>query len=481
MEGGIMTAVQTSNPVHDAEGAVEAGIHEVGATIDAVEREVGRGVSTRFPLNSAFIFTFGALGGMLFGFDTGIISGASPLIESDFGLSVAQTGFITSSVLIGSCAGALSIGALSDRFGRKKLLILAAILFLLGSGMCAGSTGFLMMVVARIILGLAVGAASSLTPAYLAELAPKERRGSLSTLFQLMITFGILLAYASNLGFLGHNIAGIRDWRWMLGSALVPAALLLIGGLLLPESPRYLVSRGKDREAFKVLTLIRKDVDQTQVQLELDEIKAVAAQNTKGGVRELFRIARPALVAAIGIMLFQQLVGINSVIYFLPQVFIKGFGFPENHAIWVSVGIGVVNFVATIAATLIMDKFPRKKLLIFGSVTMTIALAVLAVLNFHRRCGHAGRADHGADRLLYPRLRAVMGSDRMGAHRRDLPVERARHRQLLRFRCQLAGQFRGLPVLPHAAGHVRQQRRRPVHHLWRVLRAVHPVRAAFRA
>ena len=333
MEGGIMTAVQTSNPVHDAEGAVEAGIHEVGATIDAVEREVGRGVSTRFPLNSAFIFTFGALGGMLFGFDTGIISGASPLIESDFGLSVAQTGFITSSVLIGSCAGALSIGALSD-------------------------------------------------PAYLAELAPKERRGSLSTLFQLMITFGILLAYASNLGFLGHNIAGIRDWRWMLGSALVPAALLLIGGLLLPESPRYLVSRGKDREAFKVLTLIRKDVDQTQVQLELDEIKAVAAQNTKGGVRELFRIARPALVAAIGIMLFQQLVGINSVIYFLPQVFIKGFGFPENHAIWVSVGIGVVNFVATIAATLIMDKFPRKKLLIFGSVTMTIALAVLAVLNF---------------------------------------------------------------------------------------------------
>ena len=287
-----------------------------------------RGISTRFPLNSAFIFTFGALGGMLFGFDTGIISGASPLIESDFGLTVSQTGFITSSVLIGSCVGALSIGSLSDRFGRKKLLIVSALLFL------------------------------------------------------LMVTFGILLAYASNLGFLNHDILGIRDWRWMLGSALVPAALLLIGGLLLPESPRYLVNRGDTRGAFKVLTLIRKDVDQAQVQVELDEISQVAAQDTKGGVRELFRVARPALVAAVGIMLFQQLVGINSVIYFLPQVFIKGFGFPEGDAIWVSVGIGVVNFVSTIVATLIMDRFPRKGMLMFGSIVMTVSLAVLAVMNF---------------------------------------------------------------------------------------------------
>ena len=197
-----------------------------------------------------------------------------------------------------------------------------------------------------------------------------------------MVTFGILLAYASNLGFLNHDILGIRDWRWMLGSALVPAALLLIGGLLLPESPRYLVNRGDTRGAFKVLTLIRKDVDQAQVQVELDEISQVAAQDTKGGVRELFRVARPALVAAVGIMLFQQLVGINSVIYFLPQVFIKGFGFPEGDAIWVSVGIGVVNFVSTIVATLIMDRFPRKGMLMFGSIVMTVSLAVLAVMNF---------------------------------------------------------------------------------------------------
>ena len=362
--GAAATAIETIET--GVAGVADAATNAAANAIEDLEAAESRGFSTRFPLNSAFIFTFGALGGMLFGFDTGIISGASPLIESDFGLSVSQTGFITSSVLIGSCAGALSIGALSDRFGRKKLLIVSALLFLLGSGLCASSTGFAMMVCARIILGLAVGAASALTPAYLAELAPKERRGSLSTLFQLMVTFGILLAYASNLGFLNHNLFGIRDWRWMLGSALVPAAL----------------NKGDTRNAFKVLTLIRKDVDQTQVQIELDEIKAVAAQDTKGGVRELFRIARPALVAAIGIMLFQQLVGINSVIYFLPQVFIKGFGFPEGDAIWVSVGIGVVNFVSTIVATLIMDRFPRKGVLIFGSIVMTVSLAVLAVMNF---------------------------------------------------------------------------------------------------
>ena len=296
--GAAATAIETIET--GVAGVADAATNAAANAIEDLEAAESRGFSTRFPLNSAFIFTFGALGGMLFGFDTGIISGASPLIESDFGLSVSQTGFITSSVLIGSCAGALSIGALSDRFGRKKLLIVSALLFLLGSGLCASSTGFAMMVCARIILGLAVGAASALTPAYLAELAPKERRGSLSTLFQLMVTFGILLAYASNLGFLNHNLFGIRDWRWMLGSALVPAALLLLGGLLLPESPRYLVNKGDTRNAFKVLTLIRKDVDQTQVQIELDEIKAVAAQDTKGGVRELFRIARPALVAAIG-------------------------------------------------------------------------------------------------------------------------------------------------------------------------------------
>ncbi|CAH1855825.1 sugar porter family MFS transporter [Convivina intestini] len=330
--------------------------------------------------NVIFIFIFGALGGLLFGFDTGIISGASPLIEGDFQLSVEQTGFITSSVLIGSTIGAFTIGPLSDRFGRKKLLIVSSWFFIAGSLLTAFANGFATMVIARIVLGLAVGAASALTPAYLAELAPAKHRGSLGTMFQLMITAGILLAYVSNLAFLGHNLLGVRDWRWMLASALIPAVLLFIGGLVLPESPRYLFARGEETAARKVLERLRQDAPQ-DIDVELKEMGEIQKQ-PKGGLKDLFTIARPAVIVAIGIMFLQQLVGINSVIYFLPQVFIKGFGFDAGQAIWISVGIGIVNFVVTILATMIMDSFDRKALLMFGSVVMTVSLGVLTILNY---------------------------------------------------------------------------------------------------
>ncbi|WP_218575495.1 MFS transporter [Plesiomonas shigelloides] len=206
-------------------------------------------IAVRRPLSSNIIFTIGALGGLLFGFDTGIISGASPLIKNALHLTIFEISFVTSAVLIGSCIGALTIGSLSDRFGRKKLLFIASILFMMGSLISAFAPNFTVIVIARIILGLAVGSASALTPAYLAELAPKERRGSLQTLFQLMITAGILLAYVTNLAFLNHNIAGFADWRWMLGVAVIPALALFIGSIILPESPRFLVRAGKESES----------------------------------------------------------------------------------------------------------------------------------------------------------------------------------------------------------------------------------------
>ncbi|AEB74133.1 sugar porter family MFS transporter [Lentilactobacillus buchneri] len=331
-------------------------------------------------LSTFFIFFFGALGGLLFGFDTGIISGASPLIESNFNLGTEQTGFIVSSVLIGSSVGALSIGSLSDRFGRKRLLVLASILFLIGSGLSMFAQGFVSMVIARIILGFAVGSASALTPAYLAELADAPHRGSLGTMFQLMITLGILLAYVSNLGFLHHNLLGLRDWRWMLGSALIPALMLFVGSIILPESPRYLVEKGRIDEARDVLHELRAKTDEDPDK-ELAGIQEVANQ-PKGGLKELFTFARPAVIVAILLMLLQQLVGINSVIYFLPQVFIKGFGFPESNAIWISVGIGIVNFLCTILAYNIMDRFNRRTILLFGSIVMALSIGILSILNF---------------------------------------------------------------------------------------------------
>ncbi len=331
-------------------------------------------------LSTFFIFVFGALGGLLFGFDTGIISGASPLIEANFNLNVEQTGFIVSSVLIGSSIGALSIGSLSDKYGRKKLLLLASILFIIGSAAAMFAQGFISMIIARIILGFAVGSASALTPAYLAELADAPHRGSLGTMFQLMITLGILLAYASNLGFLHHNLLGLRDWRWMLGSALIPSVILFVGSIVLPESPRYLVEKGKIDEARDVLHGLRAGTGEDPDK-ELSDIQEIANQ-PKGGLKELVTFARPAVIVAVCLMFLQQLVGINSIIYFLPQVFIKGFGFAESDAIWISVGIGVVNFLCTLLAYKIMDKFNRKTILLFGSIVMTIAIGTLSVLNF---------------------------------------------------------------------------------------------------
>ncbi|GHT82440.1 MFS transporter [Actinomycetota bacterium] len=335
-----------------------------------------------------FIMFLGAIGGLLFGFDTGIISGASPLIQKELGLDELALGFITSAVLIGSAIGALSIGTLSDKFGRKKLLIFAAILFTIGAALCAVSGNFAFLTVSRIILGLGVGAASSLVPAYLAELAPAAKRGSFGTLFQLLITAGILLAYVSNLGFLNHNIAGITDWRWMLGSAVIPALIMLIGSFLLPESPRFLAAQGDDAQAKAVLDHLREGTGE-DADKELAEIKEAAAQ-PKGGVADLFKVAGPATIVAIGIMFLQQLVGINSVIYFIPNVFTKAFHFTEADAIWVSVGIGIVNFVVTIIAVFVMDRFNRKSLLYFGSVVMAVSLFVLVAINLLTDVSDAG-------------------------------------------------------------------------------------------
>lgn len=329
---------------------------------------------TRMPWG---LYTVGGLGGLLFGYDTGIISGAGPIIQNDWRLNAAQLGFITASVLIGSMVGALAIGGLADKFGRKKLFIIAALLFIAGGFFCMFSQNFAEMSIARIVLGFAIGAASSLTPTYLVELADKDHRGSVASMFQLMITIGILVAYFANLLFLNHNIGGLADWRWMLGSELLPAAALMIGSIALPESPRYLIKAGKVELARKILEK-RLKRDGTQ---EIEEIKAVLAKSQgKGTFKELFSVSGKSVLVAILLMFFQQLVGINAVIYFVPKIFQSAFHFSSANSIWISVGIGAVNVISTIVALGIMNRFNRKSLLIFGSIEMAISFIIIIIL-----------------------------------------------------------------------------------------------------
>lgn len=327
------------------------------------------------------LYVVGALGGLLFGFDTGVISGAGPLVQNDWGLNAAQLGFITASVLIGSMIGALSVGRLSDKFGRKKLFVISAIIFIIGGIGLMFAPAYGVMCTFRIILGFAIGATSSLTPTYLVELADKNHRGSIASMFQLMITIGIEIAYFINLAFLHHTILGLADWRWMFGSELLPAAILMIGSIILPESPRFLVKEGRIEEAKTVLAT-RLHRSAIAAEAELQDIKDVLAHDPgQGSFAELFKTSGKSVLVAILLMFFQQLVGINAIIYFTPKIFEASFHFNASNAIWISVGIGAVNVISTIVATRLMDKFGRKTWLIFGSIVMSIAFAVIIILN----------------------------------------------------------------------------------------------------
>lgn len=209
-------------------------------------------------LSPTFIYFFGALGGLLFGYDTGVISGALLFIEKESWQVSSwawMEGWITAAVLIGAVIGAVVIGPMSDRFGRKRLLLLSAIIFFIGALGSGLSNSAEFLIISRIILGMAVGSASALVPTYLSELSPAKIRGGVSTMFQLMIMTGILLAYISNYAL--KDVSG--NWHWMLGLATVPAALLFIGGLFLPESPRFLLRHDDEKGAREILGMINDD------------------------------------------------------------------------------------------------------------------------------------------------------------------------------------------------------------------------------
>ncbi len=320
--------------------------------------------------SNALVYFFGALGGLLFGYDTGVISGAILYIQDDLGTSSFLNGLIVSGLLIGAMIGAGTAGPLSDRLGRRNLILIAAVIFSVGAIGAAISPNVATLVFFRVVLGVAVGGAALIVPLYLSEVAPTEIRGAVASLNQLMIVSGILSAFIVN-----YALSESGAWRWMLGLAAIPSAILLIGMLFMPETPRWLVSKDRNEEARRVLMRTRSGENADQ---ELRDIKHVESQE-EGGLSELGAAwVRPALVVAIGLAVFQQVIGINTIIYYAPTT-LTNVGFEASGAILANVGIGVVNVAMTLVAIRVVDRAGRKPLLLWGLVGMVLSLAVLGI------------------------------------------------------------------------------------------------------
>ncbi|HZB81639.1 MAG TPA: sugar porter family MFS transporter [Rubrobacteraceae bacterium] len=324
----------------------------------------------RFGGGNKPIYVFGSLGGLLFGYDTGVISGAILFIREELGLTPFLEGLVVASLLLGAAVGAGSAGPLSDKLGRRNIIIIAAILFSIGAIGAALAPNIGVLVFFRVVLGLGVGSAALIVPLYLSEIAPTQIRGAISSLNQLNIVFGILFAYIVN-AFLASSGA----WRWMLGLAVIPSLVLLIGMFFLPETPRWLVSQDRDEDARDVL---RRSRDEETVEKEIQDIREVEEQE-EGGIRELTASwVRPALIVAIGLAVFQQIIGINTIIYYAPTT-LTNVGYGAAAAIYANLIIGVVNVVMTFVAIWLIDRVGRKPLLLTGLVGMVLSLTVLGV------------------------------------------------------------------------------------------------------
>jgi SP family sugar:H+ symporter-like MFS transporter len=324
----------------------------------------------RFGGGNMPIYFFGSLGGLLFGYDTGVISGAILFITEELGLTPFLEGLVVASLLLGAAVGAASAGPLSDRLGRRNIIIIAAILFSIGAIGAALAPNVGVLVLFRIVLGLAVGAAALTVPLYLSEVAPTQIRGAISSLNQLNIVFGILFAFIVN-----ALLASAGAWRWMLGLAAIPSLVLLIGMYFLPETPRWLVSQDRDEDARDVL---RRSRDEETVEKEIQDIKEVEEQE-EGSLRELTASwVRPALIVAIGLAIFQQIIGINTIIYYAPTT-LTNVGYGAEAAIYANLIIGVANVAMTFVAIWLIDRVGRKPLLLTGLVGMVLSLTVLGL------------------------------------------------------------------------------------------------------
>lgn len=332
-----------------------------------------------------------AIGGFLFGFDSGVINGTVDALQAAFKSSSVGSGFNVASMLLGCAGGAFLAGAMADKFGRRNVMVITAIFFAIsawGSGIAKSSEEF---VVYRVIGGFAVGAASVLCPAYISEVAPAQMRGRLASLQQLAIVLGLFMAFLSN--FLIARAAGaasstfwfgFQAWQWMFWAELVPSLIFLVALFLIPESPRFLVAVGRHAHAKNVFVRLGfliheaekkvEEVSESLAGLEKPRMSDLIEKAPAGGKR-----VTPILWVGIGLAAFQQLVGINVVFYY-GAVLWQAAGFPESEALMINVITGAVNIGSTFVAMALVDKLGRKPLLVFGSIGMAITLGTMSAV-----------------------------------------------------------------------------------------------------
>lgn len=321
------------------------------------------------------ISSLAAVGGLLFGYDTGVISGALLYIKVDLHANDFEQEAIVAAVLLGAMVGAAAAGYFADHLSRRGTQLAAGAVYIVGALGCALAVNAAMLIGFRFILGLAVGAASFVAPMYIAEMAPPQLRGALVSFNQLAITSGILVAYLTNFAF--HSVAG--NWRWMLGVAAVPGAVLTAGMLSVPQTPRWLVRAGREQQARRVLVRLRHGDPDADVDSEMAGIIEANRRERKTSIRDLTRPSvRPMLVIGLVLAVAQQVVGVNTVIYYAPTI-LADTGLSNSGALARTVLVGVTNLVFTIVATLLLDRVGRRRLLITGTAGIVAGLVVLAV------------------------------------------------------------------------------------------------------
>ena len=336
-----------------------------------------------------FLSVVAAIGGILFGYDTAVISGTIGIVTQQFALDTMQQGWYVGCALIGSIAGACFAGVLSDNIGRKKTMLIAAVLFCVCAVGCAAASDFIHLVTFRIIGGLGVGIVSIVSPIYISEVSTAEKRGTLVSLYQLAVTVGFLVAYLVNYAILDiaestrfssgfmNNVLVDEYWRGMLGSGAVPAFLFLAIIFFIPESPRWLITKGKGDRATKVLSRIYLAEDDMKREYELT--RSSISNETKSEWKALLS---PGILKAViigsAIAILGQFMGVNAVLYYGPEIFGKA-GIAGGDALFSQVLVGIVNMVTTVIALLIIDKVGRKQLVYWGVSGMIVSLLMIGV------------------------------------------------------------------------------------------------------